>query len=152
MIIYDKLIPGMGNTVKTLPALFLNSKLITGNSAIRQQLISGIKKPNVVEKTPSDGHCDLEDYWNKEMHSGVDNEADEADDLMDAVKRRALDQSLHHKKNGGRKEKRRETILSSTRQDNIQLDNVKGDKISEMVGNDPMMQKFWENQESTPGF
>lgn len=153
IVVYDNLIPKLGNDIKKLPVLIINGKPVTGNVAIRQHLVSDVGQSGIKSKAPKDmGACDLEDYWNKEMHSGVDNDMDESEDLMEAVKNRALEQSIHHKEISKPKQKNRETIVTSARQDNIRLDNVSGDKISDMVGGDPMMQKFWENQESTPGF
>lgn len=153
IVVYDNLIPKLGNNIKKLPVLIINGKPVTGNEAICKHLISGAGQSNVKGNTPKDmGSCDLEDYWNKEMHSGADNEMDEGEDLMDAVKNKALEQSVHHREGKKPKQKKRDTVVTSTRQDNILLDNVTGDKISDMVGGDPMMQKFWENQESTPGF
>jgi hypothetical protein len=153
IVVYDNLIPKLGNNIKQLPVLIINGKPVTGNAAIRQHLVPAVGKPSIKGEAPKDmGACDLEDYWNKEMHSGVDNDMDESEDLMEAVKNRALEQSVHHRETGKPKQKRRETVVTSARQDNIVLDTVTGDKISDMVGGDPMMQKFWENQESTPGF
>lgn len=153
IIVYDNLIPKLGNSIKKLPVLIVNGNAVTGNAAIRQHLVSEIEQSGIKGKLPKDmGHCDLEDYWNKEIHSGVDNDMNEEDDLMEQVKNRALEQSMQHRENNKKQPKRRETVVTSTRQDNIRLDNVSGDKISDMVSGDPMMQKFWENQESTPGF
>ena len=154
LVVYDELIPKLGKNIKKLPLLIINGKAITGNTAIRQKLLAGsdadITSTPAVKKKAS--ACDLEDYWNEEMHSGKDNEMDESEDLMEAVKQRALDQSMVHQESINKKEKRRDPIVSSARQDNIQLDNVSGDKISDMVNDDPMMKKFWDNQEATPGF
>jgi hypothetical protein len=147
------LIPKLGNSIEKLPVLIINGKPVTGNAAIRKHLVSAVGQSSIKGKSPKDmGGCDLEDYWNKEMHSGVDNDMDESEDLMETVKNRALEQSMHHRETSKPKQKKRETIVTSARDDNIRLDEVSGDKISDMVGGDPMMQKFWENQESTPGF
>ena len=153
IVVYDDLIPKLGTKIKKLPVLIVNGNPITGNQAIRQHLVSPDGQSSIKEKTPKDmGHCDLEDYWNKEMHSGVDNTMDESEDLMETVKNRALEQSMNHRESSKPKQKRRDTVVANARQDNIQLDAISGDKISDMVDGDPMMQKFWENQESTPGF
>jgi hypothetical protein len=147
IIVYDDLIPKLGKNIKQLPVLIIDGKTITGNSAIYKHLT--VSKIAAVSKKASGS--DLEDYWNKEMHSGVDNELDENDDMMDSVKKRAMDQTHHHKENSKQKQKKRATIIPDSREDNIQLQNV-GEKISDLVSDDPMMQKFWANQESTPGF
>lgn len=152
IVVYDNLIPKLGNDIKKLPILIINGKPVTGNAAIRQHLVSAVVQSSKGKEQKDMGSCDLEDYWNKEMHSEVDNDLDESEDLMETVKNRALEQSIHHRETGKPKQKRKEAVVTSTRQDNIRLDNVNGDKISDMVGSDPMMQKFWENQESTPGF
>ena len=157
IVVYEKHYSKLGNKITKLPALILNGTLVTGNSEIKKYITNAINaggkktgKSNI-EPVVCD---DLAEYWNKEMHSGLDDDdaCNEADDLMDAVKRRALDATMTHKENTAKKPARRETVVSSARQDNILLDNIKPDKISDMVGNDPMMQKFWENQEETPSF
>jgi hypothetical protein len=153
IVVYDNLIPKLGNGIKKLPVLIINGKPFTGNAEIRQHLVSDVGQSSIKGKAPKDmGSCDLEDYWNKEMHSGVDNDMNEGEELMETVKNRALEQSMNHRETSKPKQKRREAVVTSTRQDNIRLDKANGDKISDMVGGDPMMQKFWENQESTPGF
>lgn len=153
IVVYDSLIPKLGNTIKKLPVLIVNGNLTTGNTAIRQLLVPMAEQSGIVKNSQTDkGDIDLENYWNKEMHSGMDNDMDDGDDLMDAVKRRALDQSQQHRESNKKQEKKREPIMSNTREENIKLDMVSGGKISDMVDGDPMMQKFWENQESTPGF
>jgi hypothetical protein len=153
IVVYDDLIPKLGNSIKKLPVLIISGKPITGIAAIRQHLVSDIGQSSIKGRAPKDmGACDLEDYWNKEMHSGVDNEMDESEDLMETVKNRALEQSIHHRETGKPTKKKRDTVVTSARQDNILLDDISGDKISDMSGDDPMMKKFWENQESTPGF
>jgi hypothetical protein len=152
IIVYDDMIPKLGKNIKQLPLLIVGGNSIVGNAAIHQHLAPSVGESTVIGKTPKDvSNCDLDDYWNKEMHSGVDNDMDENDDLMDAVKRRAMDQTQHHQETNKPKKKKCEPIVSSTRRDNIQLQNV-GDKISDIVSDDPVMKKFWENQECTPGF
>ena len=155
IIVYENLYPKLENKIKKLPALVINGNLITGNNAIKTQLsnvagASGVSKKKQIIDGGSD---DLMDYWNAEMHSGADDNCDdETEDMMDQIKKRALDMTMTHKENLNKKPKRKETIVSSARQDNIQLDIIKPDKISDMVSGDPMMQKFWENQETSPGF
>ena len=152
IIVYDDLIPKLGDKIKKLPVLIINGKVVTGNDAITQYLVSPSGKSNGKGNLPKDmGQSDLEDYWNNEMHSGIDDDTNE-DDLMEEVKNRALEQSIHHRENNSKQKKRKEKVVTSSRQDNIRLDKVNEDKISDMVDGDPMMQKFWENQENTPGF
>jgi hypothetical protein len=153
VVVYDDLIPKLGEKIKQLPVLITSDGAITGNTAIQQKLVSKLGITNAKTAVPARdmGTSDLQDYWNSEMHSGVDEPLDQSDVLMDAVKNRAIDETSKHRESRPKK-KKRETITSSAREDNIQLDNVKGDKISDMVDNDPIMQKFWANQESTPGF
>lgn len=149
VIIFEDLYPKLGGRIKKLPALLLDGRVIIGNSAIKKQLSIINTSRN---SAPTGTDDDLMDYWNSEMHSGVDNECTEEDDLMDQIKKRALDVSMSRRDGMKQKPKRRETIVSSARQDNVKLDNIKSDKISNMVHDDPMMQKFWENQETSPGF
>lgn len=151
VVVYDELIPKLGNKIDKLPVLILNGKLITGISMIKQNLMTN---PAVKEKKEPKGVCDdLENYWNAEMHSGVDESGDGGDeDLMESVKQRALDQSMEHRENIKAKEKRRDNIVSSAKQDNIKVEKINSDRISDMVNDDPMMKKFWDNQECSPGF
>lgn len=146
IIVYDELIPKLGNNIKQLPVLIMGGKSITGNNAICQQLSVSLDK-TVVKKDAAPS--ELSDYWNSEMHSGVDDDIGDNDNLMESVMRRATEQSLNHKEIS--KPKKKSDSRSKTRDDNIQLQDV-GDKISDLVDDDPMMQKFWANQESTPGF
>jgi hypothetical protein len=150
IIVYDDLIPMLGNTIKKLPVLIIGGKSIEGNGAIYKQLTMSHGKSNDTANTLKDtGNCELEKFWNLEMHSGVDNETDETDELMDTVKQRALDQSQRHREDGKKKAKKKDFDIPNT-QDSVPFQT--SDKISDMAGGDPMMQKFWENQESTPGF
>lgn len=153
VVVYDELIPKLNNKVDKLPVLILDGKLITGISMIKQNLMSSQNVNKETKAPKAQGVCDdLEDYWNAEMHSGVDDSGDKSEDLMESVKQRALDQSMEHRENKNKKEKRRDTSVSSTKQDNIKMEKINGDRISDMVNDDPMMKKFWDNQECTPGF
>jgi hypothetical protein len=153
IIVYDDLIPLLVNNIKKLPLLINKDVSITGNTAIMHQLLKSIEDSNTNYKLPKDKEdYDLEKYWNKEMHSGVDDEVDEADDLMNSVKRQAFDQSIQHRDRIKTEPKKKSPITPNTRQDNIKLENINSDKISDMLDDDPMMKRFWENRESTPGF
>jgi hypothetical protein len=97
------------------------------------------------------GECDLRDYWTKELQSGDNNNMDENDDVMESVKRRALEQTITHKQSHKPKSKKRSAISGSERADTIKLSGLKDQPLSEM-DDDPLMSKYWANQEATPGF
>ena len=147
VLVYKDLIPKLKNKIDKLPALVHNGRLITGKSDIKKFLIPP------TEKGPRDmGVCDLEDYWHNEMHSSLDGDTVDDDgtaDIMDGVKKRALDQSMQHRESSKPRKKKKDVVVSNSREDNVPIDNT---RISDMVGNDQMMQKFWQNQETTPGF
>lgn len=151
IIVYDDLIPKLGAKIKRLPVLIINNSAVTGNSNIRDRLISSIGVTKVKDVAQDKGCDDLHDYWNSEMHSGKDEQLDASEDLMEGVKNRALEQSQQHRE-AQPKKKTSKPVVSSAREDNIQLETMQGDKISDLVDNDPIMKKFWDNQESTPGF
>lgn len=152
IIVYSELIPKLGNSIKQLPALIMNGNVFVGNAKIKQQFVTTTAAAPTANGIQDMGCDDLQDFWNQEMHSGADEQLNEDENLMDAIKSRAMDQTTKHREQLRPSKKKRETVVSSARQDNIQLDSMNTGKISEMVGNDPMMQKFWANQESTPGF
>jgi hypothetical protein len=150
IIVYDDLIPKLKNKVNKLPVLIINGKPVTGNSAIRQHLTSKVEQGG---KDNSKGmeSCDLENYWHNEMRSGVDEDSD--DNLMDIVKSKALEQSIHHRENSkaiASKGSKKNTVKPTTRQESIKLKGVDRDKISD-IEEDPFMKGFWDNQETTPG-
>ena len=155
LIVYENLYPKLENKIKKLPVLIINGNLITGNNAIKTHLsnIAGSDSNSKRKQIMNGGEDDLMDYWNTEMHSGIDEGCDdESEDMMEQVKKRALDMTITHKDNLNKNQKHREPIVSNTRQDNIQMEDIKSDKISDMVSEDPIMRKFWENQEKSPGF
>lgn len=149
VIVYEELYSKLNNKIKQLPTMILNGKTFTGISSIKSKLteMANSKKNNGNHFSAGSEHdTDLANYWNAEMHSGVDNDENEE---MDKIKRKAVDMSVNHKKLFTKKKKNNDSV-SNTREDNVQIDNT--DKISDMIPDDPMMQKFWENQETTPGF
>lgn len=153
IIVYDDLISKLPKNIKRLPVMILHGVAVTGNADIRQRIIAMLGTTQVKSKQPirDMGASDLEDFWNGEMHNGTDNEHPD-DTLMETVKNKALDVSMKRQETTPKLKKRSNPIISSSRNDNIQLEQIKGNKISDLVDNDPMMQKFWANQESTPGF
>ena len=145
VIVYDELISKLGNDIKKLPVLIVKNRGIVGNEEIQKFLM--VKNNKVVKKVVRrDNSDELNDFWNDEMHSKIDNDIEE-NDIMDKVKHVALEQTMQYKEDSQKKkDKKREP------EDNIKTENISSDKISDMVNEDPIMKKFWENQESTPGF
>jgi hypothetical protein len=66
------------------------------------------------------------------------------------MKSRALNQTLQHNEQLKPRTKKRESVMTTSDDSNMSL-STDNDNISQM-DDDPIMQKFWENQESTPGF
>ena len=152
IVVYDDLIHTLGSKIKTLPVLIIGNDSVTGNTAIKKYLMrSDTETKTVANHTTVDQH-NLTNFWNTEMHSGTDNKMDETDDLMDSVKERALARTQHYVEKGKSTPKKKESIISSDVHDNIDMDILSKDDISNMSGGDDMVQMFLDNQESTPGF
>lgn len=153
IIIYDDLISKLPASIKRLPVMILPGLAITGNSAIRQKLVTALGTTQIKTNAPVKdmGICDLQDYWNTEMHSKADNDHPD-DTIMEHAKNKAVEISTKRQESTARKKKRIVPEISNNREDNIQLEQIQGEKISDLVDSDPMMQKFWDNQETTPGF
>jgi hypothetical protein len=147
VIVYDELYPKLKGKVSKLPALILNGALITGNNAIQGRL-GGLIKDATTGKAPAPAPIgdDLESFWNDEMNSGVDEEY--ADDKADKVRSRAMDAAMETRKQSTKKTKRIAPAVSNPG-DAARMDNIQPDKISEMIDDDPIMRKFWENQETS---
>lgn len=149
VIVYDELIPKLCDGIKKLPILIVKNRGIAGNEEIKKFLMvkkNETVKNNVKRTSNRDDSDDLNDYWNSEMHSNLDNDNEE-NDVMEKVKHMALEQTVQYKEDSNKKkDKKRES------EDNVKTENISSDKISDMVNEDPIMKKFWENQESTPGF
>ena len=165
LVVYDDLMGKLGGKIKKLPALIMGGEVFVGNAAIKTQLATvmnggrGISSGAKVERGGVGGDVgdDLTDFWNSEMHSGVDDDGDDNDSNRDSmIKQRAMEQSMEHreqaKKKPGRQEVKMQQGQGLPRGDNVHMGDLKMDRISDLVDDDPMMAKFWENQESTPGF
>jgi hypothetical protein len=151
LVVFDEDIPLIKGKINKLPALLVGSSVVTGNSAIRKILLPPVGPAKVKQGFTKDmGSSDLQDYWSQEMHAKDDNNMDETTDIMEAVKTRALQQSMQHREKHKKKPKQRKTIVSTARDDNIAMGNIQGEKISDMVADDPIMAKYWENQEESP--
>jgi len=133
--------------IKSLPVLVLSNKLIYGKRAIQKYFLVENEGSNKIA-TGNNG-TDLQNFWKEEMYSKKDNSLDE-DDVMEDVRRRALDQTLSRNEQKKPKRKEPEYPEPVPRSENIKLENIQSENIADMV-DDPMMAKFWENQECTPG-
>lgn len=139
LIVYDKDIAKLGGVIKKLPAMVIGGTVVTGNkSIIRKLTSSGKKKSDGKESSNS-----LEEFWNAEMMSGVDNPRNNGP--MDDVLNKASSRSMEHNEAVTRVRKRSPTLTG----DNVKAPAFGADNPSEMT-NDPIMAKFWENQEETP--
>lgn len=148
IVVYDDLVSKLPKKIKRLPVLILKGTLLTGNEAIFQRFKETFtNKPKPPTITVSE---DLQDFWHKEMHNGGDNENPD-DVIMESVKNKALETTMRRQE-ARPKQRRRHNSVKSNGGGNIKLDNLQSSKISDLVGDDPIMKKFWDNQESTPGF
>ena len=145
VIVYPNITSKLDNRIKKLPALIINKTIITGNSSIKKHLLSITSRS--VSKTSDTRSNSLKSYWDEEMYSGKDNEEEDTK-VMETIRQRALEVTIDRQEQN--KPKKKPSRI--TREDNVQIENVNADDISSMVKGDPMMEKFWANQECTPGF
>lgn len=149
IIVYEDMYEKINGAIKRLPLMLLGTDQFTGYTSIRRRLTSLI--------TPESGGSNgihsnnLQDYWNAEIHSKLSDDDDCSEDVMEQVKRTAMEQTASHKSSFKRKKKSNNANQSDVVIDNIKLSNVKQDRICDMVGDDKLMKNFWENQEETPG-
>lgn len=135
--------------VKCLPVLIINGKIIETKSGIIQNINNFITDGSkIAKKINNKTSEDLMDFWNDEMHNGIDKEEyTNSSPNMDEVVRRAMNAS-QVRKNSIPKRKKREHIPTTHEDGNIKITDAS--KISEFVSEDPIMSKFWENQEESP--
>jgi hypothetical protein len=140
VIVYASMYNKLDSRITRLPALVMGGSIVTGTTSIKKKISARI---NGTGPTVDDN--DLDNFWNTEIFSGVEDKDDEPDDIMEHVKRKALDVTSSYREQS-KKEKKKVQFEPSS---NVRVETT--DKISDMIDDDPMMQKFWENQESTPG-
>jgi hypothetical protein len=162
IIVYDEMINKLGGKIKKLPAMVYASQIIVGNADIQKFISDKIGQgkngnsnnsvKSKVEGLQSTTNNDLNDFWNSEMHSGEDesNTGEGSDEMVETMKSRALNQTLQHNEQLKPRTKKRESVMTTSDDSNMSL-STDNDNISQM-DDDPIIQKFWENQESTPGF
>jgi hypothetical protein len=151
LIVYDNEISTVKGKLSRLPALITsNGKVFTGNSDIRGYLSTTNTSTKKTEKQQQgSGGDELENFWHSEMHSKDDGGGeDEENDLMEADKQRALQHTIDLQEKNNKTAKKKKAPPPSVHVESTpqHAGNV---KISDMT-NDPMMAKFWENQEETP--
>lgn len=158
IIVYKDLYPKLGGHIKSMPAMIINGSLVTGNDAIKERLTTLVQaskdtgsKPAPPKHNPG---TDLESFLNGEMFSGEqEGDAERESDPMKDVMNRAMQRTAQHreftKKN---KPQRKETIVSSSREDNIKLSQVEPESLKDMVsGETDLIQAYFANQEQSPG-
>jgi vacuolar-type H+-ATPase subunit F/Vma7 len=153
IIVYNDLIPKLPKNVKRLPVMITTGLSTVGVKNIKQKIINSIGTTDVKSKdhVKDMGVSDLQDFWDSEMHNGKDNDNND-DNVMESVKNKAMEVSIQRQESTPKQKKKLEPIVSNNREENIQLEQIQSEKISDMVDDDPMMKKFWDNQEATPGF
>lgn len=133
--------------LKSLPALLVKNQKIYGKSAIKKYILSGTVKPN--KSSVKDTSNDLQSFWKEEMYSKEDN-VDTDESIMDDIRKRALDATMTRNEQTNSRKKKPRNSLPTPRESNIETEPINTDNIADMV-DDPMMAKFWANQEYTPG-
>ena len=83
------------------------------------------------------------------MYSKEDN-VDTDESIMEDVRKRALDATMIRNEQTNSRKRKPQNPLPTPRESNIEIEPINTDNIAEMV-DDPMMAKFWANQEYTPG-
>lgn len=129
VIVYSHLTDKLQGKIKTLPVMVSNGTLITGVSSI----ISELSPRQIKQK---ENTTNLQDFWKEEMISTDDNDDE---NIMDIAKNKTFT-DMNNRRNGTRHSSKANSNTSN---------NFDGE-ISSM-DSDPIMKKFWANQEYTPG-
>jgi len=146
VIVYDDKKHILKNKITKLPILiFNNGTSYTGLNSIIKTLLPLKSSKQLSNKINNIG-TDLESYWKEEMGSKEDNENGNGK-LMDEVLKKTLALKTERSNTSANKSSNKSSNVSA----NVSSTNLNESNISDMVG-DPIMQKFWANQESTPGF
>lgn len=132
IIIYEYMIPKLDKKITKLPVFINNGNIITGNEAIINYI-----KPKQNKQISDDIHS----FWNNEIISGGD---DELEDVSEEIKNKTLDRMMERKESIPVVRKKKETIENTDVPLNTDM------SISDM-DTDPIMRKYWENLESSPG-
>ena len=139
VIVYDALIDKLQGKITNLPVLITNGVVITGTSTI----ISSLSDKKIQQPTPT---TSIAEFWKSEMTSTEDNaETNE----MDAAKDKAYTTMGHRAKSMKDAHKNPSNIKAS-----VSSYNNTNVTVNENIGSmdsDPIMKKFWDNQEYTPG-
>lgn len=128
VIVYKNLVHKLGK-INTLPVLVSNGRVTTGVSDI----ISELSRKKVIKK---ENVTDLQSFWKDEMTAGDDN--DDTNE-MDKVKNSALS-DMNRRAPGKVSSKPKSSYVSDP--DECEVGKMESD---------PLMKKFWANQECTPG-
>jgi hypothetical protein len=148
VIVYDDKKHILKNKITKLPILiFNNGASYTGINSIIKTLLP-LNSSKQLSNNINIG-TDLESYWKEEMGSKEDNENGNGK-LMDEVLKKTLEIKTERSNKSANKSSKSSNI-SADLSANVSSANLNESNISDMVG-DPIMQKFWANQESTPGF
>ena len=75
---------------------------------------------------------------------------EESSDLMENVRQKALNRTMAHKEEMNKTKKKRVKSMDGP-EEREKLNVIQSDSISNFT-DDPIAKKFWENQETTPGF
>ena len=157
VIVYDKLIPKLEGKTKKLPIMVSPSfPTATGNNEIKKmlkQIVEGPAKHVAVARTGGGApkerspEMDVKSYMDEIMYAKDDEETDD----MDAVKQKTMERTMNRNKmiSEKAKPKPKNTTVVDTPRDNIKLDSIGKEKVSDFT-NDPMMKMFFDNMEESP--
>lgn len=147
------------NNITKLPAMvFSSGNVIESTPAIKDALKKMFKKPppqKVKTTNSTDNKCDiaesdcddLNSFWNKEMMSDMQEE-DRDLDLISGMRDRANKMADDRNKSLANRAPKKKQYVPPTPNGDGLIDNVDTTKIADFT-DDPMLKKFWENQETT---
>ena len=151
VIVYEELYKILPSEVTKLPVLITDQgKMVTGNKQIIQNINKTINDNPVNENNYTPPSDNINDYWSKEMFSKEQENNEESSDLMENVRQKALNRTMVHKEEMNKTKKKRVKSMDGP-EEREKLNVIQSDSISNFT-DDPMAKKFWENQETTPGF
>ena len=164
IIVYKNLVPKLKGSIKSLPAMIINSSVVYGTKAMKQKIKNLVNrkgslknKKSTFKNTPTTsgssekrGSDDLHDFWHSEMHGKDDNaKGDAAVDTMVSVSQRAAQRTSEHQKSMNRKKSgdRNAVVPQNTGEETEMLEGTE-DNIADME-TDPFMKQYWENQQTS---
>lgn len=149
VIVYEDLYKTLPPGITKFPVLITEQgKMAIGNTQIIKNINKTINENNTSSYAPPSDN--INDYWSQEMFSKEQENNEESSDLMENVRQKALNRTMNHRDEMNKTKKKRMQSTDGP-EEREKLDIIQSDSISNFT-DDPMAKKFWENQETTPGF